>query len=218
MTGPASPAAGDLRQHCEIADAIARLFRPYVEVVIHDLKGETVAHIANPFSQRQIGEPSLLHEIDFSRSDRIIGPYQKTGVDGSRLRSISITLRDRGDAPIGVMCLNFDCSDFDRARRAMELLAPRQPDAGRPAPLFREDWDERINEFVVAWCQERHTTIERLNKDERREVVAALAADGAFTVKRAPDHVARVLGLSRATIYNYLKQADLGAGGPDADP
>lgn len=201
----------ELQKYAEVADAMARLFRPFLEVVIHDLKTETLAYIANPFSLRHIGEPSLLHEIDFSPDDRLIGPYRKTGADGRRIRSMSVTLRDAGDKPIGVMCMNFDCMDFDTIRRTIELLVPQPNSAERPAAVFSEDWDERINEFVVHWCSERGTTVQRLQRDERRELVYALAQDGAFNVKRAPMHVARILGLSRATIYNYLRAANGGS-------
>ena len=187
---------------------MARLFRPFLEVVVHDLKSETLAYIANPFSFRRIGEPSLLHEIDFSPNDRLIGPYRKTGADGRRIRAMSVTLRDAHDKPIGVMCMNFDCMDFDAVRRTIELLVPQSSSAERPAAIFTEDWDERINEFIVNWCTGRGTTVQRLQRDERRELVCALASDGAFNVKRAPVHVARILGLSRATIYNYLRAAN----------
>ena len=200
----------ELQQYTEVANAMARLFRPFLEVVIHDLKSETLAYIANPFSLRRIGEPSLLHEIDFSPSDRLIGPYRKTGADGRRIRAMSVTLRDARDKPIGVMCMNFDCMDFDTVRRTIELLVPQPSSTERPPAIFAEDWDERINEFIVNWCTERGTTVQRLQRDDRRALVCALANDGAFNVKRAPLHVARILGLSRATIYNYLRTGNGG--------
>ncbi len=187
---------------------MARLFRPFLEVVVHDLKSETLAHIANPFSLRRIGEPSLLHEIDFSPNDRLIGPYRKTGADGRRIRAMSVTLRDAHDKPIGVMCMNFDCMDFDTIRRTIELLVPQPSTTERSPAIFSEDWDERINEFIVNWCTERGTTVQRLQRADRRELVCALDRDGAFHVKRAPLYVARILGLSRATIYNYLRAAN----------
>lgn len=43
-----------------VAGAIARLFFPYIEVVVNDIRDKTIKHIANPFSGRTLGEPSLL--------------------------------------------------------------------------------------------------------------------------------------------------------------
>ena len=61
-----------------LCDAIALLLQPQAEVVLHDLATETVAYIANPFSRREIGEPSLLHEIDIHLPDGeflvLVGP------------------------------------------------------------------------------------------------------------------------------------------------
>ena len=54
----------DLAPYAPVCDAVALLFQPYAEVVLHDLSTETVVHLSNPFSKRELGEPSLLHEIE----------------------------------------------------------------------------------------------------------------------------------------------------------
>jgi predicted transcriptional regulator YheO len=45
-----------------------------------------------------------------------------------------------------------------------------------------------------------------LNKEKKKALVVALHREGAFTAKNAANYVADVLDLSRATIYNYLKE------------
>ena len=66
-----------------IADAIAKLLHPYAEVVIHDIEKDTIAHIANPYSGREVGETSYLDlnsdESDFGLDKNVLGPYEKTG-------------------------------------------------------------------------------------------------------------------------------------------
>ena len=74
-----------LSAYYPLCDAIALLLQPQAEVVLHDLATETVAHIANPFSHREVGEPSLLHEIDFRPDVALIGPYEKVNFDGRPL-------------------------------------------------------------------------------------------------------------------------------------
>ena len=44
-----------------------------------------------------------------------------------------------------------------------------------------------------------------LDRLQKRELVQALFTEGAFKGKSAPNYVAGVLSLSRATIFNYLK-------------
>ena len=68
----------ELASYAAVCDGVAQLFQPFVEVVLHDLETETAAHIAGNFSKREIGEPSLLHEIDFRPSERLLGPMKRS--------------------------------------------------------------------------------------------------------------------------------------------
>ena len=52
-----------LNPYFSVADGLAALFRPFVEVIVHDLKMDAVAHIAQPFSPREIGDPSDLRGL-----------------------------------------------------------------------------------------------------------------------------------------------------------
>jgi predicted transcriptional regulator YheO len=47
-----------------------------------------------------------------------------------------------------------------------------------------------------------------LSRAEKRELVADLAANGAFGGRNAAAYISRILGLARATVYNYLNQAN----------
>lgn len=96
-----------------IADAITTLFHPHVEVVIHDLKNDVIFYISNPFSGREAGDPSNLKEndtSDFNLDKNVIGPYEKTGAKGERIRSITAVLRDSTENPEGILCINIDFS------------------------------------------------------------------------------------------------------------
>lgn len=72
--------------------------------------------------------------------------------------------------------------------------------------LFEDDWQDRINTFVSAYLEERHRRLNGLDRTERMELVRALQSAGAFRATGAADYVARVLGVSRATVYNDLSQ------------
>ncbi len=190
-----------------ICDALALLLQPQAEVVLHDLATETVAFIANPFSRREIGEPSLLHEIDFRPDVSLIGPYEKINFDGRRLKSVSAVLRDANGRPIAVMCINLDVTQL---HTAIELLAAliRVPNgAGQPAVLFQEDWHERINQYIHGWTDRQGLSLTDLNRDQKRQLVLELASDGAFGGRHAAAYISRVLQMSRASVYNYLRAA-----------
>ena len=54
-----------LKQYVLIAKSIERLFHPYVEIVIHDINKHRIAYIGNNFSNREIGDDSVLDDISF---------------------------------------------------------------------------------------------------------------------------------------------------------
>lgn len=195
-----------LSAYYPLCDAIALLLQPQAEVVLHDLATETVVHIANPFSHREVGEPSLLHEIDFRPDVALIGPYEKVNFDGRRLKSVSAVLREDGRA-VGVICINLDVTHLQSAIELLTALTRLPPGAGQPAVLFQEDWHERINQYVHAWTARNGVVITDLSRAQKLQLVGELAADGAFGGKHAAAYVSRVLQMSRASVYNYLRAA-----------
>jgi len=188
-----------------LAEAIPLILGSRIEVVVHDLRSETIAHIANPYSQRKPGDPSNMHEIDFRPTDTVIGPYEKVNWDGSVLRSISVLMRDDKGSPEYVLCINHDQVDLQNLQRAVQGLLPARPAGEQPEVLFRNDWHEKLNIYVSDWCAERSLRADRLERDARRELVAALNDSGALSERNAASYVARLLGVSRATVYNDLK-------------
>jgi predicted transcriptional regulator YheO len=199
--------APELAGYAPVCDAIALLFRPYAEVVLHDLSTETVVYLSNPFSKRELGEPSLLHEIDFKPSDIIIGPYEKVNWDGRRIKSVSAVLRSHGK-PVGILCINVDVSHFHAVMQTLNALVavPQSPE--KPVSLFKEDWHERINEYIQTWTRERGLSIADMSRAQKQQLVTDLAGDGAFGGRNAAAYISRVLGLGRATVYNYLRRKD----------
>jgi len=194
-----------------LADGIAALFYPYVEVVVHDLGTQTVAYIANNLSKREIGDDSALEDIEFDPAETMIGPYEKLNWDGRNIRSVSIVARNDGGEPIGVVCVNVNISVFEQAKAALDLFLSGTRLAPQPDKLFRDDWQERINTFLHGWLRERQIGLNGLTREHRRELVEALYAEGAFRGKSSANYVANVLGMGRATVYKHLKQMKEGA-------
>jgi predicted transcriptional regulator YheO len=201
-----SGAADALRTFYPVCDAIALLLQPYAEVVLHDLDTETVNYISNNFSKRDIGEPSLLHEIDFKPADHTIGPYEKVNFDGRRLKCVSAVLRSTEDRPVGVLCVNVDVSHIQAAIQVLGALSTVSVEDGKPAALFKEDWHERVNEYVHSWTTKRGVLVGDLSRDQKQQLVRELAEDGAFSGKHAAAYISKILNMGRATVYNYLRE------------
>ena len=190
-----------------IADAIATLFYPHAEVVLHDLRTQKVDYIANNLSKREIGDDSSLEDmLSEDVSERNIGPYEKLNWDGQKIRSLSSVLRDTNGHPLAVLCINLNISLFENAKAALDLFLSPNKLIPQPDSLFRDDWQERINTFLHAWLRERQLSLNLLTRDHKRELVLALHAEGAFKGKSASNYVANVLGMGRATVYKHLKE------------
>ena len=205
MTAPElDPALDNFRA---IADAIATLFFPHAEVVLHDLRTQKVDYIANNLSKREIGDESSLEDmLSEDVSERNIGPYEKLNWDGQKIRSLSSVLRDSEGLPLAVLCINLNISLFENAKAALDLFLSPSRLIPQPDALFRDDWQERINTFLHAWLRERQLSLNLLTRDHKRELVLALHAEGAFKGKSASNYVANVLGMGRATVYKHLKE------------
>jgi D-arginine utilization repressor len=189
-----------------VADALARLFAPHAEVVLHDLRTDRIHHIANCFSKRRAGDSSLSDIEDIDHSASVIGPYAKTNWDGRRLKSVSAVLRDDKGTAVGLLCINHDVEAFAGVLEQLtNLLGPPVP---MPAvtTLFTSDWRERINEHVGAFLASGNVTLAGLTTDGVDALLAHLDKTGVFEIRNAATYVAEVLGISRATLYNRLKR------------
>ncbi len=188
-----------------LAEGIAALLFPFAEVVVHDLESQTIVHIVNSLSRREVGDATALDDIDFDASESVIGPYEKRNWDGSRMRAISVLIRDDAGRPIGVACVNLTISAFEQARQTLELFVRGVQVAPQPEKLFRDDWQERILTFLHPWLAERRLTLGNLTREQKRELVLALHRHGAFEGRSAADYVARLLDMGRATVFKHLK-------------
>ncbi|MBB3660048.1 putative transcriptional regulator YheO [Rhizobium sp. BK650] len=196
----------ELDNYVRVCDAIALLFQPFAEVVLHELKTETVIHIAGNFSKRVLGEPSMLSEIDFRPDERLIGPYEKINWDGRTIKAISIVLPDHKGKPLAVLCINVDLSEFHSVMRTLSTLIRLPEQSEKPPSLFKEDWHERINEYIQQWTNSRGVRVSDMTRAEKRELVLALSSRGAFSMRNSAPYVSRVLGIGRATVYKYINE------------
>ena len=190
-----------------VAEAVSVLLFPHAEVVIHDLKTGSIAAIFNNLSKRAVGDESLLDEIkNLSESQDVFPPYFKTNWDGRKMKSVTAVLRDETGKPMGLMCINLDISKWEEMHRfILDLI---KPTTEMPDFLFKNDWREKINIYVSTYLKQHALRLESLNKAEKQKLLFALHKEGAFETKNAASYIADVLQISRATVYNYLKESN----------
>jgi len=194
-----------LQPHIGVCEAIVSLLHPFAEVVVHDVRGDRVAAIWNAFSDRRVGDRSLIEELPQVTEDaRVIGPYPKVLADGRAVTSVSVVLRDAEGAARGLLCINFDHSPLDGVVDLLSRFAA--PVQERPPELFDHDWREQIVLLVDEECRARGLRRHRLAREERLELVRLMDERGLFATRNAAVHAGRALGVSRTTVYALLKE------------
>lgn len=189
-----------------VADAVAALFRPHVEVVVHDLVSMTIAYIANPISRRKPGDSSSSDRFpDEELKQPVIGPYRKTNPDGRDLRSVTAVLRDPQGQPQGMLCINFDVSMLQRVQDSLAALA-FLPESPEPKTFFHDHWRSGLEQIVRSYESVAGLPAMTLDSGSRRELIRQIHEAGILDVRNAAPAVADRLGISRASLYKYLRE------------
>jgi D-arginine utilization repressor len=189
-----------------LCESIARWLHPHAEVVLHDLKRDRVVKIWNNFSQRRPGSESLLAgEVAFQNQAQVYGPYERTNRDGRRLKCVSSVLVDAKGRRVGLLCLNLDVSRFEQLKGVLEAFTNSVQSV--PQAFVSQDWREQIHAALGAFLKAHHLTLEGLSREQKTAAIEYLNAQHLFATRHAAQHAADVLGVSRATIYNWLKKS-----------
>lgn len=193
-----------------VLEGIARLFHPHVEGVLHDLQSGNIAAIYNNLSRRTAGDRSAISKFvgnNVAEFPDVFEPYYKTNWDGKKFKCVSITVRDDKGNPIGLMCFNFDTDVFGHMSQTLNsLLSVAGEQTQNPIEQFTEDWRGRVNECIGNYLKENHTTLNALSKDQKRVAVNRLYKHGLFNYRNAAAYISEQFNISRATVYNYLKE------------
>lgn len=196
----------ELKAFIPAAKAIAAVMHPHAEVVIHDVAKNKVAAIFNNYSKREVGDCSYLgKEEEFAEDVDVIGPYEKMNWNGNRLKSISAAIRNHEGKVIGLLCINIDMAKFAQLQQLLNNFVNFNTNVSHTEILFKDDWQEKISQFIQNYLQAKNCSIDSLSKDQRIHLIAALQKEGAFKGKNTANYVAKILGVSRATIYNLLR-------------
>jgi predicted transcriptional regulator YheO len=195
-----------LRLLAEIIGPLASSFGPHCEIVLHDYRipDRSVVAVAGKVTERQVG--SAMSEIGLSvlaegnkARDRL--NYLTKTPNGRIVNSSTIVLRDEKANVFGALCINMDVTAL---RHAAAILDGLIGNYAEPRPTtFADDIRDVIDAVLSEVLGGR--TAASLSRSERLDVIRALDARGIFNVKRAMDHVAAALSVSRATAYACLQ-------------
>lgn len=194
----------DLHPYISVAQSYVQLLAPLAEVVIHDIATNSICFIEGNLSNRKVGDPSFL-DIDLKQLEQQIHRviYPKVNFDGKLIKSISIPIKN-GNRLVAIMCLNVDVSVFSQMQQLAQAFL--LPSTNQPEVLFKNDWQEKVHQALYQWLKGHRLKVESLTNAQKKQVVQEMYTQGAFHEKKAADYIASILGLSRASVFNYLKE------------
>lgn len=226
-----------LQQYTLLVDFLGKALGPDYEIVLHDITSEPsqVIAIANShISDRTVGSPTtnaalqMLAANSYKTNDFLYN-YQVSTEDGRILRASTMFIKDDEGNPIGLLGINFDDSRYkDFCKKLLSVVHPDDFLAANPSLMpaartaqednfpqpdsladdFSMDISTLMEKSFHAVTASVTTPMERLNQQEKREIVHKLQERGVFKLKGGISFVAKRLSCSPATVYRYLGELE----------
>jgi predicted transcriptional regulator YheO len=196
-----------------LADGVVSLFGRNCEACVHDLTSlqNSLIYIQGDVTHRKPGAPAtdlLVRLIEGAESGaKNMHNYKTTTREGKSLKSTTTIIRDSSDTPVAAFCINFDTSTFFNAYQAfLPFLDIHENDTHQNNETFTHSVNETVGALFMQAAGEvgRHPTT--MNIDEKTELFRRLEESGTFKLKGAVEEVAALMGVTKFTVYNYLKR------------
>ncbi|MDP3480614.1 MAG: helix-turn-helix transcriptional regulator [Desulfoprunum sp.] len=195
-----------------IADAIVGFLGRNCEVCIHDLTSlqKSLIYIAGNVTGRKPGAPATdllvrtLQQQDHEIRD--LHNYRTTSNDGRSLKSTTIFIRDSLSKPVAAFCINFDTTEFFNASQMLLPFINNLETPQEKNETFARALDETIESLFSRAVLEVGKQPFSMSMEEKTKLIEVLERDGAFRLKGAVEQVAVMAGVSKYTVYNYLKK------------
>ena len=198
-----------------IGKAVTQLMGKNCEVAIHDFskKDATLVYLQGEVTGRKIGAPisnrlfCLLREYGQDLQDQL---NYRTRLPGGRIiRSSTTFIRNKDNHIIGCFCINFDITDILNMRDTLNEFSVFENVKTEESENIPES---TTNEFIDGILEQAILGMGKqpafMNRKERIETVRMLDRYGIFRLKGSVEYVANALGVTRFTIYNYLKESN----------
>ncbi len=197
-----------LSQLRTIAEGLGKTFAPFCEVVVHDLSHpkNAIYSIENNLSGRSVGQSVTelgLARIQDPDYPAIIPNYANQFADGRQVKSTSIGIKNADGEYVAALCLNVDLTLFNSFQAALAQFSQVQTESVQET--LDASHSDRIREQVDAFAAARATTARALKPAERKQLVQELKKAGYLDIRRGMEIAAAHMGVSRATVYSYVR-------------
>lgn len=192
---------------------MSKLLGSDTEIVLHDLYKKELVYIVNShITGRSAGYhmDQTVYEVIENLADgdgHLIGYGSKTA-KGMNLRSSHFILRDEKGRPAAMICINQDTSRLQNARDLIDSMIRLQPlgAVAQEEPADETNYIQKMTQQVIIDSIEKMKPTSIDTKEGKLRVLQQLETKGVFAVKDAVPSVCRLLSISQATLYNYLRE------------
>lgn len=203
--------------YIRMAETIGKMFSPLLETVVHDLRipEKSIIYICNNhITGRKLGDSltdlGLRRLIGDNVPDMLIS-YPNESPSGQRLKSSSLTIRNQEGKIIGAFCLNLALENFEQMKTVLDqflIFTEPSDDIHFDKENFITSPVAEIRKAIDDFRQgENHTSYD-LSKENKQKLIQYLYTRGYFNIRGAVAIIARQVGLTKASVYNYLKKID----------
>jgi predicted transcriptional regulator YheO len=195
----------------KIVVAIGKMFAPCCEVVLHDLQRpeHSIIHIECPLSGRKVGDSGtelVLARIRDQNFPDIVQNYTNSFPDGRPVKSTSIGVRNSEGKYIAAICLNLDLSLFSSMNRVIGQFISTDAFQAPIRETLRARSLNDVRQAIENFAAQRNTQPRALSSAQRKELIRLLGQVGLLQLRGAAPLAAEIIGISRASIYNALKE------------
>jgi len=191
----------------KLGSLVAETFGHDCEVVISDLNSPESSILAifnNHVTGRNVGDPLTPQALD--RIKHCADGYYINYRDakGGKMLKTSTLHFEKNDLNLA-FCINYDCANLEKIQYSLSNFLTIQQDDdlnenGSYAPVIEDAMKE-----AIANCGK---PVRLMDKKDRMLVISYLDSRGILKMQKSIQAIAQYLGISRYSVYNYLKELD----------
>lgn len=196
-----------------IGEAVSATLGDWCEVVVHDITDleHSIVFISGNVTGRKVGghmtDLGLAH-LRSGRAEPLLD-YTSYTDDGKTLKSSSMFIHDKNGNPIASFCINLNVTPLLLFSRFLRTL-PGGEDGADVTETFSEDLAQMVETLISECAYQVGKPISLMAKGDRMKVVELLDDRGVFELRKSVPLVAKRLGVTQKTIYNYLAELEGG--------
>ena len=203
-----------LQRYVQLARVLGRMFSPFLETIVHDLRQPESSIICiynSHVTGRKIGDPATnlsLKRLEDKVPDELIN-YENESPDGREMKSSAVSIRNDKNKIIGVFSLNMDVAFFKQFQFSLSMLLESTPlelelEEGREQ-FFPGSPKKEIQHAIQKLLTAKGWVAKTMASVQKRIIVQELFKRGELNKRGAVTIISKELGISRPSVYNYIR-------------